>query len=746
MKRILLVPILALGLFVSAQPASAQSCASLTYNLYFGRTDAQTGGEVSKLQAMLGGQVTGYFGPLTEQLVEAFQAGQGVVSSGTPETTGFGAVGPRTRALLATSCASMSGGSSNTDTSSATESSSKGSFSYTLLNKALDPGEGWIEGADLKFFVIGIKNTSALTQTLTFPNNCWYRYRIYNQDTNRVVYDLSKEQKCIDVDEADPTNFAIKPGEGYYLDFDHPDARKHIRPGSYRMSVDVHNDRWVENVASFPFRIVGEEEENTTGENGLVAEFISSAVDVTPDQGIAQFEITLELTATDGDVYVSTSKFTEDTSLSSVLPKTGWNFDLTGATVPTGASALSSTAHMTEGENAYVIREGDTEEFTLNVVSTTTSSGGQLKLGAIQFGTSWADLYTQTLYLDDDEFATKKVETDVSVSSFEASPKSVVAGQSSILKWTSKNAKTCDLRVTSPAGRYVAALGTSGTYAVSPTVTTIYNMYCSRPGPGGTTMGTSFDSKEVTVTVGTSVSSVTFPKSTYDVENPTLTGTAKNLDSFTLMLTGIQDKYADVVFVKNGKWSHKVAIDLPNGTYGVEAYDPKGNLLGSGVFRVLVDDEVVENTTYKGVTAVGVYEGSYTASNPRVFQGNVEGYVNVNVTGDAGGDNQDLVLTSYEPVNWILNVQSGVKIKKIIVAGYNKSRVTNVPAGTEVEYHSYATDGTYYYAYQASGDSYIKMKKWLTGLYPATDGELYGKFVLPGYSASTVDVYLGWKG
>ena len=46
------------------------------------------------------GLVTGYFGLLTEAAVKRFQVKYGIVSSGTPETTGYGRVGAFTRAKL----------------------------------------------------------------------------------------------------------------------------------------------------------------------------------------------------------------------------------------------------------------------------------------------------------------------------------------------------------------------------------------------------------------------------------------------------------------------------------------------------------------------------------------------------------------------------------------------------------------------------------------------------------------------
>ena len=91
------------GQAVVSTTASTTPCLMLNNNLYADITDATTNGEVSKLQQFLGGRVTGYFGPLTLQLVQSWQTTHGVVSSGSPDTTGYGYAGPKTRTAM--SCA-----------------------------------------------------------------------------------------------------------------------------------------------------------------------------------------------------------------------------------------------------------------------------------------------------------------------------------------------------------------------------------------------------------------------------------------------------------------------------------------------------------------------------------------------------------------------------------------------------------------------------------------------------------------
>ncbi len=92
------------------------SCIVLTRNLGPGDRDEDTDGEVSKLQTFLAenseiypeGTVSGFYGNATRRAVERFQAASGIRSSGSPETNGYGAVGPSTRAAIATKCGESS--------------------------------------------------------------------------------------------------------------------------------------------------------------------------------------------------------------------------------------------------------------------------------------------------------------------------------------------------------------------------------------------------------------------------------------------------------------------------------------------------------------------------------------------------------------------------------------------------------------------------------------------------------------
>ncbi len=94
------------------QAPNNPTCVYLTRDLGPDDEDVTKGGEVSKLQRFLAnnpawypeGRVTGFYGPLTVRAVQRYQASRGLISYGTPETTGFGRVGARTRELMAANC------------------------------------------------------------------------------------------------------------------------------------------------------------------------------------------------------------------------------------------------------------------------------------------------------------------------------------------------------------------------------------------------------------------------------------------------------------------------------------------------------------------------------------------------------------------------------------------------------------------------------------------------------------------
>ncbi len=80
-------------------------CVSITRNLGPG----MSGSDVTQLQRFLAqnpawypeAQVTGYYGALTTRAVQRFQIEKGLIAYGDPSSTGFGAVGPRTRQAMA---------------------------------------------------------------------------------------------------------------------------------------------------------------------------------------------------------------------------------------------------------------------------------------------------------------------------------------------------------------------------------------------------------------------------------------------------------------------------------------------------------------------------------------------------------------------------------------------------------------------------------------------------------------------
>lgn len=115
----------------STGTANSSSCPQISRTLRYG----STGSDVSRLQAFLAqdssvypeGTVSGYYGSLTQAAVQRWQAKYNIVSSGSPSTTGYGIVGPRTAAAIALLC-STGKSSSSSSSSSGTTASPVGGF------------------------------------------------------------------------------------------------------------------------------------------------------------------------------------------------------------------------------------------------------------------------------------------------------------------------------------------------------------------------------------------------------------------------------------------------------------------------------------------------------------------------------------------------------------------------------------------------------------------------------------------
>lgn len=109
----------------ASQAGGGFACPNVGVTLKFG----SSGNDVERLQRFLAldgnvypeGLATGYYGSLTERAIQRWQTRFNIVSSGTPETTGFGVMGPRTAAIIAVKCQEVRG----SDVSGVTDSQSQ---------------------------------------------------------------------------------------------------------------------------------------------------------------------------------------------------------------------------------------------------------------------------------------------------------------------------------------------------------------------------------------------------------------------------------------------------------------------------------------------------------------------------------------------------------------------------------------------------------------------------------------------
>ena len=180
---------------VGGEDTGGGSCVALTYNLFLDVTDAMTNGDVTRLQNFLitngymQGSATGYFGPITETAVKAYQSAKGIVSSGTAETTGYGYVGPKTRAAMATGCGSPSILFAGNPASGVAPLSV--SFSSSIAPATVDFGDGTSGAVGVSSCTLGPTPTCLASVSHTYTAAGTYTARLVKPTTSVTCTDIT---------------------------------------------------------------------------------------------------------------------------------------------------------------------------------------------------------------------------------------------------------------------------------------------------------------------------------------------------------------------------------------------------------------------------------------------------------------------------------------------------------------------------------------------------------------------------
>lgn len=152
----------------SAPASSVGFCPALYRPLSRGAN----GSDVASLQQFLitqgflgGDSATGYFGPLTESAVQRWQAQNAIISFGDP-STGYGVVGPRTRAAIAARCGeikSFSVPGTTRPEGSLSASPKKGDAPLRVVFSIPDTCTAGIASEDVRRIVFGDGETESLS-------------------------------------------------------------------------------------------------------------------------------------------------------------------------------------------------------------------------------------------------------------------------------------------------------------------------------------------------------------------------------------------------------------------------------------------------------------------------------------------------------------------------------------------------------------------------------------------------------
>ncbi len=349
----------------SKPSAGTTTTATSDCNVGFSRTlglgarDAETSGDVTRLQNYLAstghftyGKPTGYYGPATAQAVQRWQAENGIVKSGTPDTTGYGVFGPSTRAKFLTKC--TPGGSVSTQPIV----SGTPALTITAPQAGVDYEPG--DSVTLKW---NSKNLKGYTAAVILKSNAATGAERY---LARGV-DLSRGSIRVQIPVSDSLGTVI--------------------PGSYQLTLAVLNvkDGSPQDVRdSVRINIIEEEEIEEIAEITVVEED-TSAIALNGGKS-GEFKITYTVTAGEEDIYLPNAPgyfgrpMTDENFVNFTLMKNGvvidgyklessYTVDITTTATNLG-NVVGYINNVPATTRLYLIEAGETEEFTLTVVFT----------------------------------------------------------------------------------------------------------------------------------------------------------------------------------------------------------------------------------------------------------------------------------------------------------------------------------------------------------------------------------------
>lgn len=194
-------------------------------------------------------------------------------------------------------------------------------------------------------------------------------------------------------------------------------------------------------------------------------------------------------------------------------------------------------------------------------------------------------------------------------------------------------------------------------------------------------------------------------------ESVTVSWQVENATKCTMKYNGIEESVSITpsLYSNNGlkKYNPKQETYYLLECVNTPKNDGKG-AVGTGLVSVKVLSPSTGTQTSDSV-AFGVYHGFYPGGVSSSSHG--EGTAKITIPPSASG--KTLVLTAYEPTNWILNNENNIQVKNIIAVGYYDQRLSGDVPNVPIEYNSLKHNNVAQFAYDIKDASYPRLVLWL---------------------------------